>query len=332
MSDIASRTRTKNEATGMRVVAQFVQEFWECGWQPLDARNDKGIDGLILMKKRNTDLGVRVNVQVKCGAKYISSETKDEIKISIDDEAGLIEHIEYWKKQNEPAILVFVNPAKPTRDTNGNVLKDEKGKIVWKESRLNSKAWWVDLKSEDLRVENSKTLISIPKKNIFGEHSKGTFLKLIKPLLSNAHLPIIDLNTESKNLLNSINLKNDSHKFYKEWKNGNTIFCKALNKNIRVSKTGWNHILSSKRGRERRVNSLKLLGVAKQIINEVEKNKFFLLNQTETIDEIEQKIGIRARYTDKQQGEQVVQVIILRKLNPKSKNEKFWFYSVHYRR
>ncbi|MBL7799154.1 MAG: DUF4365 domain-containing protein [Chitinophagales bacterium] len=327
-----NRIRTKNEATGMRVVAQFVQEFWECGWQPFDARNDKGIDGLILMKKRNTDLGVKINVQVKCGAKYISSENKDEIRLSIDDEYGLKEHIEYWKKQIDPAILVFVNPAKPSRDKSGEVLKDIYGKTIWKESRLNSKAWWVDLKSEDLKVENSKTLIRIPKKNVLGEHSKGTFLKLVRPLLSNSHLPLINLNIESKGLLNSLKLKEDSHKFYKEWKNGNTIFCRALDRNIRISKTGWNHILSSKRGAERRISSLKLLGVAKQIINEVEKGKFFLLDQKESLFEIEQKLGIRARYSDNQLGEQVVQVIILRKLNKFNRNEKLWFYSIHYRR
>lgn len=332
MTNLPSRARTKNEATGMRVASQFIQEFWECGWQPFDARNDKGIDGLILMKRKNIDLGVKVNVQVKCGAKYISSENKNELRISIDDEKGLIEHIEYWKKQIEPAILIFVNPAKPTRDKSGNIIKNDKGQIIWKESRLNPQAWWVDLKSDDLRVENTKSLISIPKKNVFGEHSKGAFYKLIKPLLSNSHLPLIELNNESKSLLNSINIKDDSRKFYKEWKNGNTIFCDALNKDIRVSKTGWNHILSSNRGRERRINSLRLLGVAKQIINEVEKDKYFLLNQNETVSEIEQKFGIRARYIDKQLGEQVVQVILLRKLNPDSRKEKIWFYSVHYRR
>ncbi len=332
MSDFSHRIRTKNEATGMRVVSQFVQEFWECGWQPFDARNDKGIDGLILMKKRNTDLGVKINVQVKCGAKYISSESKDEIRVSIDDELGLIEHIEYWKKQIEPAILVFVNPAKPIRDKRGNIVKDENGKIIWKESRLNSKSWWVDLKSNELRVENTKTLISIPKKNIFGEHSKGAFLKQIRPLMSITHLPQIELDSDSKKLLNSIKIRDESHKFYKDWKNENIIFCKALDKYIRVSRTGWNHILSSNRGAERRINSLKLLGVAKQIINEVQKDKFFLLSQTENIFELEQKLGIRARYLDKQMGEQVVQVIILRKLNKRSRNEKFWFYSVHYRR
>jgi hypothetical protein len=332
MSALPSRIRTKNEATGMRVVGQYIQEFWECGWQPFEARNDRGIDGLILMRKKNIDLGVKINVQVKCGVGYISSETKDEIRLSIDDEKGLSEHIEYWKKQNEPAILVFVNPVKPTRDKSGNILKNDKGQVIWKESRLNSKAWWVDLKSDNLRIVDSKTLISIPKQNVFGEHSKGAFHKLIRPLLSNNHLPLIEINSESRNLLNSLSLKVDSRNFYRQWKNGNTILCKALNKNIRVSKTGWNHILSSNRGIERRTNSLKLLGVAKQIINEVEEDKYFLLNQTESPSELEQKFGIRARYIDRQLGEQVVQVIILRKMNTENKKEKLWFYSVHYRR
>ena len=79
MSDLSRRMRIKNEATGKRVVAQYVQEFWECGWQALDARNDYGIDGMIIMRRKNTDLGVKINVQVKCGAKYISSQTKDTI-------------------------------------------------------------------------------------------------------------------------------------------------------------------------------------------------------------------------------------------------------------
>jgi len=45
------RKTIKNEATGMRLVGQYVREFWECGWQPYEARNDYGIDGLIIMKK-----------------------------------------------------------------------------------------------------------------------------------------------------------------------------------------------------------------------------------------------------------------------------------------
>ncbi len=330
MTDIQTRIRTKNEATGMRVVSQYVQEFWECGWQELDARNDRGIDGMILMRKKNQDLGVKINVQVKCGAKYISSINKEEIRISIHNKLGLEEHIEYWKNQSEPAILVYVNPCKPKRNKSGDIIKDDKGKIIWLESRINSESWWVNLKDVKLKPENTDTLISLPKKNVFGEHSKGDFLKLIKPLLSISHLPKIELKQESKDLLNSQNLRSDAREFYKKWKNNNVILCKAFDNNIRVSKTGWRHILSSNRGKERRINSLKLLGVAKQIIEEVDK--FYLLNQTEFYDELEQKYGLRAVFNDKFIGEQVVQVILLRKLNLKSRKEKWWFYSVHYRR
>jgi hypothetical protein len=332
MSNLSTRIRKKNEATGMRVVSQYVQEFWECGWQPFDARNDKGIDGLILVKKNYIDLGVKINVQVKCGLKYISSENKDEIRISIDNEEGLNEHLEYWRIQNEPTILVFVNPSKLCLDKKGKIIVDVKGKRVWRENRLNAKAWWVDLKSETLKVVDRKTLLSIPKKNVFGEHSKGDILKLIKPLLSNNHLPLIRLNNDSLVLINSTNLKADAREFYKTWKNDNVILCSALNKEIRVSKTGWNHILSSHRGKERRVNSLKLLGVAKQIINEVEVGRCFILKQNDSQLELEQLLGIRARYFNNLIGEQIVQVVILRKLNKLNKKEKLWFYSVHYRR
>jgi len=330
MAELQNRIRTKNEATGIRVVGQFVQEFWECGWQPYDARNDKGIDGLILMHKKGQDLGVKINVQVKCGAKYITSINENEIRISIDNEKGFEEHLKYWRSQVEPAILVFVNPCKPQRDNNGNILTDEKGKIKWIESRIKSEAWWVDLKDKDLQPENTKTILRLNRKSTFGEHSKGDFLKLIKPLLSISHLPTIKLNKESKNLLYSLQLKKDAREFYKNWKNGNSIICQALGQEIKVSRTGWRHILLNRRGKERRNNSLQLLGVAKQIIDEVDK--FYLLTQREERNLFEQKLGLRAVVKDTNQGDLVVQVIILRRLNKTTDQNKWWFYSVHYRR
>ncbi|WP_159798885.1 DUF4365 domain-containing protein [Flavobacterium sp. MK4S-17] len=328
--DVNYRIRKKNEATGVRIVSQYVQEFWECGWQPFDSRNDEGIDGLILMLRKGIDLGVRINVQVKCGPTYISSINKDEIRISIDDEKGLLKHIEYWKKQLEPAILIFVNPSLPIKDKHGNILKDINNKILLKENRLHAKAWWVNLKDENLQPDNTKTIVRIPRVNVFGEHSKGDFLKLIRPLQSIEHLPKILLNSDSKGLLLSMNLKKDAREFFKSWKNKKAVFCKAINSEIIISKIGWRHILHNRRGKERRIISLKLLGIAKQIIEEVTEK--YLLNQKETISRLEQKYGLRAVINDKITGTQVVQVIILRVTN-KHTQETIWkFYSVHYRR
>lgn len=330
--------RTKNEATGMRVVSQYVTEFWECGWQPIDQRNDKGIDGTIIMRQGGKDIGVDVNVQVKCGANYISSTTNEEIKISISNE--LVKHIEYWKTQLLPTVLVFVMPCIPKRDKHGNVLKEDvkskngtiRKEIVWKESRLKSQAFWVNLKDDNVYDVEKKTIIKINKKNRFGEHSKGDFMKLIKPFLTQISYKEVVLTNENSKLLNSENLKTDSKEFYKKWKelNDGLFPCKALdNENIIISRTGWNHITDKKRGRERRNISLKLLGAAKQIIQEVDR--YYLLQQIEKEDFIEQKLGIRGIVKTKKEGIKITQVVILRRFNKSKNYDKFWFYSIHHR-
>ena len=324
----SQRLRTKNEATGMRYVSQYVQEFWECGWQPYEQRNDKGIDGLILMHKKNEDLGVKINVQVKCGSGYISSINEKEIRISIDDSKGLIEHLEYWRNQIEPVVLIFVNPSKLERDKFGNILKDIKGKPIWKESRLKAKAWWVNVKDLDIQPRNTTSIISIKKENVFGEHSKGDFMNLIKPLLNGKGLQQINANKESSNLFISGNLKKDAYNFYKNWRS-NTTHCKALNQDIIVSRTGWRHITLSRRGKERRFASLQLLGIAKQIIEEADN--FYLLSQTEEYNQTTQKLGLRVKVSIKNQGDRIVQVVILRRVWRKSQKSKWWFYSVHNR-
>lgn len=329
MKSLPQRQRTKNEATGMRVVGQYVQEFWECGWQPLEQRNDEGIDGVILMKRKSEDLGVRINVQVKCGAGYISSTSEDEIRISIDDSWGLLEHMKYWKQQTEPVVLVFINPSKAIRDEHGNYIKDEKGKIQWVDSRLKAKAWWVDVTSDGVMPDGTKTIITLNKRQVFGEHSKGDFLKLIKPLLGKAGLQTLEPNEQSKKLLISQNLVIDSTKFYQDWKGHGDVFCKALNQKIIISRTGLRHIKMSRRGLERRIMSLKLLGIAKQIIEEVDN--FYLLNQEEEDSQLTQKLGLRALVKSKTDGERIVQVIILRKMWKHTKKSKWWFYSVHNR-
>lgn len=322
----AERLRKKNEATGIRVVSQYVQEFWECGWQPVDQRNDFGIDGHIIMKKKGLELGVKINVQVKCGSSYVTSLQAQEIRISFDDESSLDKHLTYWKTQVEPCILVFVNPSDPKRDSNGNIIRSRSGKPEWIDNRLQPTAWWVDLKDKDLRVPNTKTTIRIPKNQTFGEHSKGNFLKLITPLLINDHLPEITPNEESRNLLNANNVKQEARIFYKSWKNSQSPNSKI----VEVSRTGWRHILLARRGKERRMNSLKLLGIAKQIIEETKHWK--QISHVEYNKEVVQKYILKAKLKNKAKTNDIVQVVILRKIDKTTRKSKDRFYSIHYRR
>ncbi len=332
MNNYNIRLRTKNEATGMRIVSQFVQEFWECGWQPFDQRNDNGIDGLIIIRKKGIDLGAKINIQVKCGPSYISSQDDKEIRISIDDIEGLKKHIEYWRKQVEPAVLVFVNPSKPLRDQHGNIKFSNNHKPIWIESRNKAKAWWINLKNTEIQVKGTGTIIKIDKKNTFGEHSKGDFLKLVAPLIGDNTLQVIELDEIGRSIYFSENLRKTVKEFYCNWKKENESLwhCKSLNKDLIISRTGWLHITKSRRGKERRIVSLKLLGAAKQIISEADN--YLLLNQRETDLFLEQKLGLLVKLRIRNEGDKIVQVIIVKRKYKLITQTKYWFYSIHHRR
>lgn len=317
------RQITKNEATGMRVVSQFVQEFWECGWQPFEQRNDCGIDGVIILKKRGAELGVRINVQVKCGGGYISSSNKETIKFKFKSKTNLDKHIKYWKKQIEPAVLIFINPG--NRISNNKSIDTDK--VSNQKTRLNPEAWWVDLKSTDLKTEGTDTLINIPLSQKFGEHSKGDFIKLSSILLRSITYPRLYLENENKKIL--IGDQQNSRVFFNKWKSENNglFYCLALRTNIIISNVAWKHVTSKKRGLERINYSLKSLGIAKQIVEQVEFYTTF--NQRKKTDEyIESKIGIKAYVETKEQNLGLNQVI----LNVREDffgNRKVWLYSIH---
>jgi hypothetical protein len=320
MSDKLFRERIINESTGVRLVAQYVREFWECGWQEYDQRNDKGIDGEIILRKKGIDLGAKINVQIKCGKGYISSIDKQEIRLSVDDPMKLIKHLSYWRKQNEPAVLIFINPYKMSFSQDG---------MKWKDNRLQPQAWWVNLKDNDIQPEGTITLIRIPKSNTFGEHSKGAFLNLARKILENNNLQVIDAKQDAMRLYNSINIRHKAREYFLQWKNNGETFCAALKTKIIVSKIVWRHILLKRRGDNRRVLSLRLLGIAKQIIEEA--SDYFILAQKENEFEIIQHIGLRCLVKSKNMSDITVQVVLLKKIKKQQSECKVWFYSVHHR-
>ncbi|GAA4321108.1 DUF4365 domain-containing protein [Mucilaginibacter gynuensis] len=324
----SSRITLKNEATGLRVVSQIVQEFWECGWQPYEHRNDRGIDGLVILRKRGIDLGIKMNVQIKCGPSYISSKDENFIYISIHDSQSLLQHLDYWKIQSEPVILIFVNPCIECRDKFGNLLKDNYGKVIWKENRANAIAWWVDLKADDLLKTNTKTIVKINKKNRFGEHSKGELIRLSQRQVGPIGLQSIRAHASSLALYNSVSLRQEAKQFYNQWKI-NPITCQAINEDVIIARTGWRHILHKRRTKERRIISLRYLGFARDIIANAEQS--YLLSQSEDYLQTEQKIGLRATIITRNNGEMNVQVILLRRINKSTGISRCWFFSVHNR-
>ena len=147
--DKNKRYNYKQEATGNRVVAMFVQEFFGWGWQPTSQENDDGIDGVIIVRdKIGRDIGARIDVQIKSGPSYCKGvDDKGRLKIQpYSPKENLKKHLRTHASQREPVILVYVTSE-------------------WEEKKdlYRPWAWWVRLDNyeydESLCVYRPKTTI-----------------------------------------------------------------------------------------------------------------------------------------------------------------------------
>jgi hypothetical protein len=225
-------------------------------------------------------------------------------------------HIESWNRSNEPVILVYTNAEK---EKNGNKYLDLK----------NPKAWW--MRMDDYQHDGT-SILKIPRSNLFQEHTKGEMLKLIKPFIKDWR-NCIKLTPQKDKLIlwHSLDLKKEAKEYYKEWKASNpAITLDGKNYHLNVSRTGWRHI-NNKARKERVSLSLRLLPIAKMILEQSKDIRPVVLRSraVNTFGETKtQHLGYRARvFIDGY--ERKVQVVVKKYINLKYGKEKVWFYSVH---
>ncbi len=309
------------EATGIRVTAQVVREWWKCRFQEFDHRNDDGIDGLIILKKNYIVTGELVHCQIKSGSGYKSKTNYPEhigIKLGIK---YIQKHRPRWNNIIEPAILIFVDESK--------------------NNKITPNAWWVDLKSPAAYSDKAKSILFIPKKQRFAEHSIGE----IKKLYGTRHLDLNDGLQEillTRNDVNLFNLKDNikvqARKYYIDWSTS-PISEKTNPKlgEITISRVGWKHLTRSGRKTERVLQSLLLLGAAKRMIKEIKEPESFghpLFKAENDIGRFQDYIGLRAFVSFPHRYESVLTIVMKRqrKVNLKNGKElerKIWFYTIY---
>ena len=307
------------EATGLRVIGMYVQEYYHWGWQPYGQENDDGIDGEIIPRTINGhDMGVRIKVQSKSGPGYLSSMNDQTVNVSpYSSKERLQEHCDSWNKSNEPVILVYTNAEKT--NVKGNKYLDLK----------NPQAWW--MRMDDYKHDGS-SIIKIPRNNLFQEHTKGELVKMIKPYLKDwIHCIKITPQNDDLKLWNSLQLLDDAKAYYKTWKTSKpTITIGGTQYAINVSRTGWRHITDRAR-KERVALSLKLLPIAKKILEQSNVIRPVVLRSRgmDTLwESTTHHLGYRAR-VQLDGREQKVQVVIKIYRNLRNNKEKVWFYSAH---
>ncbi|MDX3960251.1 DUF4365 domain-containing protein [Aliarcobacter skirrowii] len=290
----------------------------DCGWQSIDQKNDKGLDGFIIIRKKHNDTGNLIFVQVKTGSGYkYDFQGKDYFGINLN-RSDLDRWKKYWKIQPIPVILLYVNPED-------------------KDNNKNSKVWWVNLKDDSIYPESNLGQIHIKKSNRFGLHSKGDLFKLCgRRVLEKTFLKL----KATKDIIDiyklSLPIRSQARLFYKEWQkefedNANRIL---------VNRVGWRHITRRGRSSQRVFISFQLLGIAKKILElyndkKAETTLLRILEKTENKQFIKNIYfyGIRCKVSFDSRSSAIIQVIlkksiILNKSNGE-RTEREWFYSVH---
>ncbi len=184
---------------------------------------------------------------------------------------------------------------------------------------------------DDYKHDGS-SIIKIPRKNLFQEHTKGELVQMIKPYLKGwIHCVLITPGKKNLRLWGSLHLLDDAKKFFSDWKASNPIIIiGGMEYPLNVSRTGWRHITNKAR-KERVALSLRLLPIAKIILERSEEIRPVVLRSRvlDTMwDSTTYHLGYRARVV-LDGREQKVQVVVKIYRNLRNSKEKVWFYSVH---
>lgn len=297
------------EATGLRVVSMFIQEFFGWGWLPNTQENDDGLDGFIYVRDNvGNDLGTRIQVQIKSGPSYLKGiDDKGRLKLQpYSNKERLQKHLKTYAKQVEPTILIYV-----TTEWEG------------KKDMYRPWAWWVRMDNYEY---DETSYVYIDRTKRLGEHSKKDLYKLVCNSLKWTDYKPINASPYDFKLFNTFNnikiaAKNEYDKLKKT-----EVICPALNDaKIVFNRIGWRHICNGSRGSRRIRNSFGLMSLVPQIITSSDRwifaKKSHLANQNHSF------YTLRANVIMKDETLKV-QVIIRHQLNRKGE-KKYVFYSVH---
>ncbi|USX08876.1 DUF4365 domain-containing protein [Paraburkholderia fungorum] len=316
----ATLSNRQKEAIGMRVVQGITRESWDCGWQELDARNDNGIDGVIIMRKRGRETGGIVFIQVKCGGDgYRRDQVQHPDKVGVNLGKDYIrEHLPRWNSTIGPSVIVFIDDTVDPKDP---------------------PAWWADLKDPSTYSSTNAGMVLIPKSQRFGPHSKGDFHRLCGSGPIDKVLPLVELTRDELVIPDRLQpLIHAARGFYKAWSQTSYTARHPTLGQILVNRVGWRHITRQKRLKERVFQSLSLLSAAKRIAAEV--NEVDMLGRPDVTDledgaiKVTDHLGLRATVIFPHRHQSVVQVVLRReriisKLSTSPPFQRIWFLSVY---
>ncbi|PWE72165.1 hypothetical protein B1R38_18195 [Bacillus cereus] len=301
--------RTLSEQQCINKVREVVAERFNGEFIEFPQRMDNGFDGAIFWRE-NGNIIDAIYVQCKGGDSYLPVRKDGKFRIQRLTKEYVTKHKEVWSKVASPAILVVTDS--------------------------NKKAWWIDLKSNDSYNATGEELYG-DSSRIFNSKAKKDLKNLLSKKLRQDGIPKLKIKSKYlSNYLQNISLKESSQKLYKQLANGKMESnCAELDGKIKFTRVGWRHMTRAKRSKERIIQSLLLLPVVKEIINnasDYEKVEAKYYKDASTGSKvILEKLVIQAQCSFNYRFPSIVRVVLLRKreFNTEGETEKVWFYSVY---
>lgn len=233
--------RQRQGQIGVNAVERVVLNDWESRWQPIDATNDDGVDGLIFIENGGELTGQTIYVQVKCSKKAAKDGT---LKFPLGAEKAE-RNMKRWRHLVGAAIVVLVNP------------KD-------------AKAYWADLRHPST-VKGTQIFVS--EQNVFDRSAKRKIANLCGTLHLDLMLPtVITRAPDFAYLFEKTPLKSAARQLYRQVNDSGLTF---LNSQHRISFTreGWVHINRRSRSPLARMQTYNLMGALKKIVQKTDEKR-----------------------------------------------------------
>src|SRR5690606_16449639 len=147
-------------------------------------------------RKKGIDTGEIMFAQVKCGtgSGYFKVTKKRPAHFGVNvGEDYINNHRKKWHRLSSPVILIYFD-------------------------FHTHKAWWTDLHDVKSYSDENKSIILVPKHQIFGKHSFGEFKNLNGRIFVSKEIERLDTENEDFSYLQlNDSIKSNAKKYYSDW-------------------------------------------------------------------------------------------------------------------
>ncbi|WP_416370955.1 DUF4365 domain-containing protein [Tistrella sp.] len=287
---VTGLSKQRKGQLGVNAVERIVLQDWKSRWQPLDAVNDDGVDGLIFIERGGVPTGQIIHVQIKCHSvqprdgKFALSVGKDK----------LTRNAARWRRVVGAAILIKVDPESLS-------------------------AHWTDVR-DGRSVLGSQ--VFVPVENVFDASAKNRISDLCGTLHGDLLLPQVRTQASDFRYLWSSAAPIVAARQEYVRLNSLSLHFADSSATIRFTREGWRHMNRRRRERLAKSQSWSLIGAIPHIIGNVSERSLMVVRPSRNCLPVLVAATVTVLFPHRQSA--IVRAVFRRRGEPGN-----WNYSFH---